>query len=136
MLLFIMAGITLDWLIPMDFGHGWGALGLLLAAAGFGGVLYCKNMFTAAGTNISPDEPTLVLIEDGPYQYTRNPIYICFLALFAGLAMMADAPLMLLMTGGLWYVLDQKIVAREEEYLENKFGEDYVEYKHLRKRWL
>lgn len=135
-LLFLMGGIVLNWLIPVHFGHGWGGLGLLLFCAAFGMMLYCRKLFQEAETNIRPGQPTTVIIEEGPYKYSRNPIYVSFLVGFAGLAMMADAPLMLLLTIGLYYVLDRYVIEPEEAYLEAKFGEDYTDYKDTVRRWL
>lgn len=136
LLLFIMAGIVLSWVLPVNFGHGWGTIGFIMFFTGIGTVIWCKKLFDNAGTNISPDEPTLVIIQDGPYKFSRNPIYVSFLAVYAGLAMMANAPVMLLLTIPLWYVLKTKVVEREEGYLEEKFGAEYLEYKHSKRRWL
>lgn len=135
-LLMVMAGITLDWLVPFNLGHGWGGFGLFLLLGGLGGVFWCKKLFDEAETNISPDQPTLTIITKGPYQYSRNPVYVCFLIAYLGLAALADAPVMVLLTGGLYYLLDHYVIEREEAYLEEKFGDQYLEYKKTAPRWL
>lgn len=135
-LLFLMGGIVLDWLIPMNWGHGWGGLGLVIFGAAIGIILWCRKLFENAQTNISPLEPSNALVTEGPFSYSRNPIYVCFIAGYIGLAMMADAPVMLLLAGGLWYMLDKYIIEPEEEYLTEKFGEQYLDYTTLTRRWL
>ncbi|MCB1652379.1 MAG: isoprenylcysteine carboxylmethyltransferase family protein [Alphaproteobacteria bacterium] len=134
--LFLIAGITLDWLVPINFGRAWGGIGLLMVAGGLGCIVWCQKLFARAGTNINPEKPTLSIVTDGPYKYSRNPIYLCFLVIYAGLGMLADAPVMLVLLGGLYYVLDTYVIQREEAYLARKFGEEYSDYQDSVRRWV
>ncbi len=136
LLMAIVAGLIVNWIIPVSFGHTWGALGLVLVLASIGMTIWCKRLFDEAGTNIRPDMPSLALVTDGPYKYSRNPIYLCFLFGYAGLAMLADAPLMLLMLAPLWYILDRHVIQPEEDYLAEKFGGAYLEYQSEVGRWV
>ncbi len=136
LLLAVTAGIVLDWVFPMNMGHGWGWPGLLLLGGGMAVIIRCRRLFEDAGTNIRPDQPTNVIIEDGPYKYSRNPIYLGFLVCFAGLALLADAPVMLLILAPLYYILDRHVIMPEEIYLEDKFGEVYLSYKRRVRRWI
>lgn len=135
-LLAIIGGLVLNWIVPISFGHTWGGFGLLLLVFSLGGILWCKKLFDEAGTNIRPDMPSLALVEDGPYQYSRNPIYLCFLIGYAGLAMLADAPVMLLCLLPLWFALDRYVIQPEEDYLAEKFGGAYIEYTSRVGRWI
>lgn len=63
-------------------------------------------------------------------------MYLSFLIGFAGLAMLADAPIMLLFLGSLYYLLDERIIVPEEEYLIEKFGEEYDVYCQNVRRWV
>ena len=134
-LLFLIGGLVLDWLMPINFGHGWGAFGLILLIGALGVIAWCNMIFEKAGTNISPEKPSLTIIKEGPYAYSRNPIYVCFLVAYLGLAMLADAPVMILLTGALFFVLGKYVIQREEEYLEATFGEEYLDYKSKVGRW-
>ncbi len=136
LLLHIFAGITLNWIFAASLGHLWGGVGLILVCAAFGVILWAKREFDQAGTHIAPTEPSTAMVTTGPFQYSRNPIYLSFLVGFAGLAMLADAPLMLLMLAPLYYILDQKTIVPEETYLAEKFGGAYLEYKEQVRRWL
>ena len=135
-LLAIIGGLVLNWIVPISFGHTWGGIGLLLLALSLGGIVWCKKLFDEAGTNVRPDMPSLALVEDGPYQYSRNPIYLCFLIGYAGLAMLADAPIMLLCLIPLWYALERYVIQPEEDYLAEKFGGAYIEYTSRVGRWI
>jgi protein-S-isoprenylcysteine O-methyltransferase Ste14 len=92
--------------------------------------------FKEAGTNVPPNMPATTIVTTGPFKYSRNPMYLSMLVLYAGMAMLADAPLMLLLTGGLFAVLNNKVIKAEESYLEAKFGEDYLAYKARVHRWI
>lgn len=76
-----------------------------------------------AGTNIRPDQPTLALVLDGPFRFTRNPLYIAAIGLCVGVALFVDglAPFVVLVP--VLAVLHWGIVLREERYLEAKFGD-------------
>jgi protein-S-isoprenylcysteine O-methyltransferase Ste14 len=136
LLLHICAGIILNWAIPMSFGHAWGWLGLLLVVLAFGITKWSKDVFKKAGTNVPPNQPALTIVKDGPYRFTRNPMYLCFLLVFTGLALLADAPMMMLLIFPLFYFLDQRVIVPEEEYLGAKFGDVYLDYKKQVRRWV
>ncbi len=67
------------------------------------------------------------IVTDGPYRYTRNPQYIGFIALFAGIVIMT-ASLMALLTGAFAIFLFLIIPFSEEPWLRQLYGEPYVEY--------
>ncbi len=134
--LFLAGGIVLDWIIPINFGHGWGWLGLILVIGALAFGKWAIETFKKAGTNVPPNKPAIKIVTDGPFKYSRNPMYLCFLVMYVGLAMLADAPLMLFLTGGLWYVLDQQVIEKEEEYLTAKFGDRYLSYCDRVRRWI
>lgn len=128
----ITAGFIVDWLVPLPWmpeggSHRWiGAgifvLGLALAA-------WAIVTFTRAGTNVQTTEPTTTIVANGPYRFTRNPIYLGMFLGLAGLAVAFDT-LWLLMTLVVFaLVLRYGVVAREELYLERKFGSGYLDYK-------
>jgi protein-S-isoprenylcysteine O-methyltransferase Ste14 len=71
------------------------------------------------------------LITYGPFAHVRNPLYVGNMLLYAGVGIMSNALFPWLLIGALawFYVQYYLIVTEEEEYLENRFGEDYRHYK-------
>lgn len=136
LVLHISAGIILDWAIPLSFGHVWGWLGLVLVILAFAITKWAKDLFRKAGTNVPPNQPALVIIKEGPYRFSRNPMYVCFALILTGLSLLADAPLMLAMVVPLVYFLDRHVIVPEETYLTEKFGSVYQDYKSQVRRWL
>lgn len=92
--------------------------------------------FKRAGTNVLPTQPTLALATDGPYRYTRNPLYIAAIGVYLGVALWANAIAPLLLLLPMAWVLHWGIVLREEQYLASKFGTAYDEYRSRVRRWL
>ena len=67
---------------------------------------------------------------------TRNPAYLAMLLLLIGVALWMNSAAVLAMVVPLFLILDVGVVAREERYLERKFGQDYLDYKASVRRWL
>ncbi len=136
----VILGIIANWLanlvFPMSIGGSWGVLGLLLLLVAFRGVKWCFRIFTAANTNTNTTKPALAIVEDGPYRYSRNPMYVCYALGYAGLVLLMDSPVMLLVLAYFIYLMTTIIIEPEEAYLERTFGQKYLDYKQKVRRWI
>ena len=136
---FLSAGLLLDWGWPVAAPlaaspRPW--LALALAGVGVVIALAAFAQFRKAKTNVQPHKPTTAIITAGPYAYTRNPLYVA-LALFHGaVAIAAGNVWALLLLAPALLVVRYFVIAREERYLEAKFGEEYLRYKARVRRWL
>jgi protein-S-isoprenylcysteine O-methyltransferase Ste14 len=92
--------------------------------------------FARAETPLDPYKPSQVIVTDGPYRRTRNPAYLGMALTYAGISLLSDAPVSLVPLPIAIAVIDRGVIAREERYLERKFGAPYVEYKRQVRRWL
>ena len=92
--------------------------------------------FTRAKTNISPYQPTKAIVTSGPYRFTRNPAYMGFTMIVSGVAVMAEALWVFAALVPTIALIDRAVIAREERYLESKFGDEYLSYKRRVRRWL
>ena len=135
----IVAGLALKWLVPLpflpaDLPKGWlGAIVFVLALAL--GVWAIVTM-TRAGSNVPTNLPTTTIVESGPYRFTRNPIYLGMFLGVIGLAIAFDNLWLLIMLLPFALVIRYGVVAREEAYLERKFGDVYLDYRSRVRRWL
>jgi protein-S-isoprenylcysteine O-methyltransferase Ste14 len=82
------------------------------------------------------DRPVTALVSVGPYQFTRNPIYIGLVLVYFGLSIILTSLWALLLLIPVLIILQRYVIAREETYLEKKFGEAYRNYKERVPRWL
>lgn len=137
----LLLGLVSDRLLPSPFAvpqagrvH-WivaGSLiviGLALGAAGI------RN-FTRAATPVPTNEPTRTLVTTGIHGWTRNPIYLGLFLLYGGIGIAARSPWTLILTLPLAVTIRYGVVAREEAYLERRFGDAYRHYRTRVRRWL
>lgn len=92
--------------------------------------------FRRAGTHIEPYKPALVLVEGGPYLFTRNPMYVGLMALHLTVTLVASLDWGLLTLVALALALHYGVVLREERYLTAKFGQPYTDYLARTRRWI
>ncbi len=135
----IAAGLALDWLyrlpwLPADLPAGW--IGAALFAAGLALVIWAIVTFSRAGTQVPTTEPTSMIVGHGPYRFSRNPIYLGMFVGLAGLAVGFNTVWMLAALAAFCLVIRYGVVAREEAYLERKFGGAYLGFKSKVRRWL
>ena len=110
--------------------------GMILAIAGLGLIFAALLRFRRAGTNPEPWRQTTAFVASGVYRWTRNPMYLGMALIFAGLALIFDSLATLLLLPFVVILIDRQVIAREERYLEAKFGDDYRAYKDKVRRWL
>ena len=111
-------------------------IALVLIAAGLVIEGAAAGRFRRARTAVEPWKPSTALVTDGIYGLTRNPIYLGFAVTYVGLGVGLDSPLALAMVFPCLIVMDRFVIAREEAYLERKFGEPYRAYRQRVRRWL
>ena len=104
--------------------------------AGVGLLGSFRQAFQRARTPIDPYSPTQAVVTDGPYKLTRNPAYLGMAVTYAGIATVANAPWALLPLLVAIAVIDRGVIAREERYLERRFGTPYADYKRRVRRWI
>jgi protein-S-isoprenylcysteine O-methyltransferase Ste14 len=92
--------------------------------------------FRAAGTPVPARKPTTTIVRVGPYRFSRNPIYLAFSVLQLGIAMWVNSVWLLATLVGAVALMHYLVIPREEEYLERKFGAQYLAYKASVRRWL
>ena len=137
----LLLGYALDRLLPLPFEHpadfsvslSAGGFLFLLGAAVF--VAGIRNLSRAA-TPIPTNQPTQVLVSTGIHGWTRNPIYLGMFLVYAGIGIAARSPWILLLALPLAITIRYGVVAREEAYLERRFGDAYRDYKARVRRWL
>jgi protein-S-isoprenylcysteine O-methyltransferase Ste14 len=137
----LLLGFAWDRLVPLWFtlpgGHPvqWtvaGSLiliGLALVAAGI------RN-FSRAATPIPTNEPTRTLVTTGVHSWSRNPIYLGLFLIYGGIGLAAGSLWVLILMLPLAITIRYGVVAREEAYLERRFGDAYRDYKTHVRRWL
>ncbi len=109
---------------------------VLLFCAGIAIILRAANLFRDAGTNIEPWRTSTAIVSSGPYRWSRNPIYLAMAVIHLGLAPGFGSLIALLLLPIVLIVIQTQVIAREERYLEAKFGDAYRDYMARVRRWL
>lgn len=132
----------LEFLLPLKFLAAPFVLsfqtlsGIVLFACGLGLDLWAFRHMKAAGTNPEPFKPTTAIVREGPFRFTRNPMYLGFIVALAGVSLIFALEWGLIAVPFLWLVLDQVVVRREEAYLTRKFGPTYAALLERTRRWI
>jgi protein-S-isoprenylcysteine O-methyltransferase Ste14 len=134
-----VAALALEELSPMPITAGnrvavWA--GAIVVAIGMALVAWAIVKVQRAGSNVPTDMPTTTIVDTGPYAFSRNPIYLGAMAFLAGLAVALDTGWLLAVLVPFALVIRYGVVAREEAYLERKFGDEYRSYRSRVRRWL
>jgi protein-S-isoprenylcysteine O-methyltransferase Ste14 len=137
---FLAAGCLLEFIVPSRPGTWpWMScitagfilfiLSAVLAASAFSALIKNKTTF-------NPSKPTTMIVREGTFRFSRNPMYLALLLLLGGTALILCSLWLFLSLLMLFFVLDVFVVRREEEYLTAKFGNEYLDYKAAVRRWL
>ena len=120
-------------ILPRGLGYGLGAVLILIAVwISLWGVRELRR----AGTAVNPRIPTTALVTTGPFRFSRNPLYVSLTLCYLGIAIAAQSLLALVLLPVVLVVMQYGVIYREERYLEDRFGADYVRYKEGVRRWI
>jgi protein-S-isoprenylcysteine O-methyltransferase Ste14 len=99
-------------------------------------IFFAFREMRRVGTNVNPELPATALATRGPFQFTRNPLYLSLALIYTGLATLANTLWAFFLLPVLLFIMQRGVIEREERYLERKFGNRYTEYKAHVRRWL
>ena len=137
-LVVLIVTLGLHWIAPIAWPWrgvprwiGWSLLFGAVALAIWGRIVFAR-----AGTNVSPRRPSTTIVIQGPYRFTRNPMYLGMSIALVGLALGLHSSWGLVLLPVLVLGLHFGVIVREEAYLEAKFGDSYRAYRQRVRRWL
>jgi protein-S-isoprenylcysteine O-methyltransferase Ste14 len=137
----LLVGFALDRLVPLALTYPEGTLlcsmaGMALVLIGVAIVAAGARNFSRANTPVPSNQPVRALVTTGIHGWSRNPIYVGMLLLYAGIGNAARSPWVLILALPLVIILRYGVIAREETCLERRFGDAYRDYKARVRRWL
>jgi protein-S-isoprenylcysteine O-methyltransferase Ste14 len=98
--------------------------------------LWSARAFTKVGTPLIPFERSTALVISGLYRHTRNPMYLGMVLILVGVWLLLGS-----LTAGLPIlafvcVIEFNFIRGEERFLEEIFGQKYLDYKTRVRRWV
>lgn len=132
----IMVGLW--WVFPMVqfVTFPVSLIGILPFIVGLGIAKRGSDVFEKTGTNIETFDDPNILVTDGLYRVSRNPMYLGFLTALLGVAIMLGNFSSILVVIGFFIVTDRWYIKFEEDVMAKTFGDRYAEYKAKTRRWL
>lgn len=111
-------------------------LGVLLILAGIWLNVWASNLFRKKKTGIEPLGRPSALVTEGPFCFSRNPMYLGFVLMMTGVAVLLGSVVAFLAPMAMLITLEAIFIPYEEETLEEIFGQKYSDYKKRVRRWL
>jgi protein-S-isoprenylcysteine O-methyltransferase Ste14 len=110
---------------------GWIVVAIGVTLAGWGMVT-----FRRARTAIHPHHSASQLVINGPYRFTRNPMYTGLTITYLGVSAFIDSAWPIILLPIVLVVLMETVISREERYLADAFGAEYLGYIARVRRWV
>lgn len=115
---------------------GWAPLGIALVALAGALLVWCVLVFRARHTPLEPWKATKAIVDDGPFAYSRNPVYLGFALFQVGIGLWSDRLAVVALVVVPALMIARMVVPREEAYLRRKFAQEYGDYCARVRRWL
>ena len=139
----IIIGICM-WLLNQYFPIAsfiqspWNKLGLVLIVSALTMDISSLYLFFKKHTTASPFTPKKAssLVTTGLYKYTRNPMYVGLLVVLTGYAIWLGSLSPFILIPVFYWLITTMQIKPEERILEEKFGQEYLDYKSRVRRWL
>ena len=109
---------------------------ILAGSAGFAVLLHCIWGFAVHGKGtLAPIDPPKMLVVQGFYRYTRNPMYLSIIVVLLSEALLFESVSMLYYVALVLACFHLFVILYEEPHLRSRFGESYEEYSRTIPRW-
>ena len=129
--------IILHYLLPTPFiSKPYNYFGILFFIAGPLILFWSFGLFKKKSTPIMPGRKPTAVVMEGPYKFTRNPMYLGVTTALLGIAIYLGDFLAFLAPLVFFIFVSLRFIPREEKLMEKLFGKKYLEYKKRVRKWL
>jgi protein-S-isoprenylcysteine O-methyltransferase Ste14 len=137
----IAVSVSLNAFYPLPwFGQplsgSFSVLGWLMIAAVVALNISAIRVMRRAGTTVRPDRGTDHLVTDGPFSFTRNPLYVAGTMFVLGVGLVSGIVWFFLLALLAAFTVQKLAIEREERHLQARFGEPYLDYASRVRRWI
>lgn len=134
----VVLGYGLDQWLPWHWPAGFVSVWLGVALVGTGAILigWAAYRFRHHQTTILPHKASSRIIQDGPFQLSRNPIYLAMTLIQVGIGIGLGNVWILALVYPTLRIMNQHVIDREEAFLKHAFGDEYLAYCKTVRRWI
>jgi protein-S-isoprenylcysteine O-methyltransferase Ste14 len=138
-LVYVLFAAVISWSLgwPKFPGLPLAPLGIALVAVAWILPVWAIVLFHREGTEVNPTSPVnRTLVTVGPYQFTRNPMYLGLVILTLGIAVWVGAWPMLIAPFAVFATANWVHIPFEEAKMRRQFGATYDDYVERVRRWV
>jgi protein-S-isoprenylcysteine O-methyltransferase Ste14 len=135
----ILPALILDFIFPFNIGLNRSVsltVGIILIIVSWTIIIIAKYQFNLHKQRSGPGHETTIIIKNGLFAYTRNPIYLGVIIIAFAIGLIVNSSWLLLAVIPLILLLKNNMIMPEEKYLRDKFKEEYIEYCKKVRRWV
>ena len=129
-------GLHYGWPVAKIISLPWQWSGIALIVFGLLFIIGPALAFLRSETTIRPFHDSSKLVVSGIYRYTRNPMYVGMVIILTGVAVLLGDVSPFIMPFLFVPVLTSRVILHEEVMLEERFGDDYRDFKNSVRRWI
>jgi len=128
--------LHLKFPIATIVSYPYNLLGIIGILLGFKISFQGKNVFKRLGVLLRPGSKSDRLVVDGPFRYTRNPMYLGFVIMLVGISFILGSVSAFLAPVVFFLVIHFTFIPFEEKLMKKQFGKEYLEYKNRVRKWV
>lgn len=110
--------------------------GIFILAVGFWIMSWAFRLFLKKETPVLPTDKPTIVVSDGPFRFSRNPMYTGITLILLGIACLVGTFPMFLAPVSFLLIINRIFIPYEERKMEDLFGQTYLDYKRRVRRWL
>lgn len=140
-ILLVLCIIGMIWVQRSGYATFWHTgtldpLGYLLVAIGIALPIWGSHVFKKHETNILPYKDPDHMVTDGPFTFTRNPMYLGMLLALFGVDVLTGTFEGLAFVALYFAVANWWYIPYEEERMQAVFGDKFEDYRNKVRRWV
>jgi len=111
-------------------------IGIIGVVGGWLLAMWGKRTFFESGVELVPGSKSSKIVQIGPFKHSRNPMYLGFILLLLGIAILFGSLIVFLAPVGFFIIINFFFIPFEERLMEKTFGKEYLDYKNKVRRWI
>lgn len=137
-LIYLILPIIVTFIYPVGkiIGFLYNLIGVLLILIGIVLNIWADRIFKDINTTVKPFGRPSKLTKDGPFNLSRNPMYLGMFLIILGTSIICKAYAALIFPFLFLITMNRKFIPLEEKNLQEAFGEEFITYKKHVRRWI
>ena len=137
----LLAAVALQFIVPLSYFNSiftatFLVIGVTLCTVGVAIIVAARRVFSESDQPTDPGLPTSLMVTNGIFSISRNPMYLGAACLLVGIALVFKLAWMFVFLVPTLIACQSILIEPEERYLAAKFGTEYQRYAALVNRWI